>query len=113
MNLVKGIGKVAFVVGIVGALLAGTLAGFGVVQTAGWVLWTLIAAGTLIGLLNITEKESALLMISTLVVGSGSLILGSLPMVGAFIGALMTSVGALVLPAAIVIALKTIYKLAS
>lgn len=112
-GLKKGVGRIAFLVGIIGAVLLGVAAGIGLFQTSGWFLTLLIVAGVVIGLLNITEQESVPMMVAALVIGAGAGVLGALPMVGKFIGALMVSIAAVVLPAAIIIAGKTIWNKAS
>ena len=113
MALVKKVGKIAFLVGIIGALILGLLAGLGLFQTAGWLLTILILSGVVIGLLNITEQESVPMMVASLVVGAGAGVLGAMPTVGKVIGSVMTSLAAVVIPAAIIIAVVTIWKKAS
>jgi hypothetical protein len=113
MKAMKNVGRLAFVIGIIGAVVAGSLAGLGLFQTTGWFLTTLIVAGVIIGLLNITEQESVPLMVAALVIGAGAGVLGGLPMVGKFVGSLMTAIAAVVLPASIIIAIKTVYRKAS
>lgn len=113
MKWMKGIGKVAFVVGLGGALVVGALAGSNVYQTPDWLVVALVLVGIIIGLLNITEQESVPLMVAALVIGAGAGILGTLPMVGEFIKAVMTAIAAVALPAGIVIAVRTIWRKAS
>jgi len=113
MKGMKGVGKWAFLIGIVGALILGALAGLGVFATPMWMTVVLVLAGIVIGLLNVTDAESVPLMVAALVIGVGAGVLGMLPLVGEFIKAVMTAVAAVVLPAGIIIALSTVWKKAS
>ena len=51
------VGKVAFVVGVVIAFIGGIWGGDALPEK-GWVIWILLIAGILIGLLNVTAKEA-------------------------------------------------------
>jgi hypothetical protein len=102
------IGKIAFVLGIVGALILGVLSGLKLFDPTSIIFSSiLIVAGIVIGLLNITDKESIPFMISALVLGVGTASLASLPYIGFFLGAVFETLAKVILPASIVIAIKT------
>ena len=55
------VGKVAFVVGVLFAIIGGIWGGVSV-PTNHVVIWVLLVAGILIGLLNVTAKEGAIVL---------------------------------------------------
>ena len=102
------VGEYAFLAGVAIAILAG-LATF----TGGWVAVVLALLGLIVGLLNISAKETIpflLASVALLLVGSAGL--ENLPLVGGIIKAIMANIVAFVAPAAVVIALKTVFDLA-
>lgn len=101
-------GAIAFSVGIFGSIILGLLSGFEVF-TAGIILTTvLVLSGIVIGLINISAKESIAVMISALVLGVGAASLYTLPIFGQVIDAVLASMSTVILPAGVVIAIKTI-----
>lgn len=104
----KKIGEYAFLAGIIVAVLAGLA-----MQTGGWVAILLVLLGLVIGLLNITQKETNLFLIASIaLLMAGSAGLENLPLIGGVIAAVISNVLHLVAPAAVIVALKTIYDLA-
>ena len=55
------VGKIAFVVGVIFAIVGGIWGGKSI-PTNDFVIWVLLIAGILIGLLNITAKEAAIVL---------------------------------------------------
>jgi hypothetical protein len=55
------VGKIAFVVGVVIAIIGGIWGG-DVLPEKDWVIWILLIAGILIGLLNVTAKEAGVVL---------------------------------------------------
>ena len=55
------VGKIAFVVGVVFAIVGGIWGGESV-PTKEWIIWILLVAGIIIGLLNVTAKEAAIVL---------------------------------------------------
>jgi len=105
-------GAWAFLIGIV---IAVTLGGFSAQVTGTTqeiVLWLLILLGLIVGLLNITQKESSgfLLTILALVIVSyfGRTILMIIPTLGSVLGALLV----LLVPTTIIVALKSVFEMA-
>jgi len=102
------VGEYAFLAGIALAILAGLA-----LMTGGWVAVVLAILGLIVGLLNISAKETMpflLASIALLLVGSAGL--ENLPLVGVFIAPIIANIEAFVAPAAFVIALKTVFDLA-
>jgi hypothetical protein len=81
--------------------------------TGGWVAIVLVLLGIIVGLLNISAKETMpFLLASVTLLLAGSAGLEKLSLVGAFIGPIMANIVAFVAPAAVIIALKTVFDLA-
>jgi hypothetical protein len=55
------VGKIAFVVGVLIAIIGGIWGG-DVLPEKDWVIWVLLIAGILIGLLNVTAKEAGIVL---------------------------------------------------
>jgi hypothetical protein len=55
------VGKIAFVVGVLIAIIGGIWGG-DVLPEKDWVIWILLIAGILIGLLNVTAKEAGIVL---------------------------------------------------
>ncbi|RKX66377.1 MAG: hypothetical protein DRP42_03265 [Tenericutes bacterium] len=104
-----GTGGIAFLVGIIGAALLGFMTGFGAITAGAWLTTLLIGAGLLIGFINMNAREAVPIMIASLVLGVGALVLTALPAINAVLATILSNLAVLVLPAGLVIAIKTIY----
>lgn len=107
MNMDAKIGHWAFIVGIVIAIIAGLVPAW---QTA-IVTWVLVILGLIVGLLNITAKESVEFLVATIalmLIGSA----GAIPALGIIVLSILANIVAFVAPAALVVALKSVYELA-
>ena len=105
--MARKIGSWAFMIGIVLAILAGLMPAM---QTP-TVTWVLVILGLIVGFLNITERETVEFLVAAvalLIVGSA----GSLPALGTIILSVLENIVAFVAPAALVVAIKSIYSLA-
>jgi hypothetical protein len=105
----KKLGHYAFVVAIILAIIAGLVPSM---QT-NTVTWTLIILGLVVGLLNISAKETTeflVAVIALMLVGSAGL--GEIAALGASIKAILLNITAIAVPAALVVSLKAIYTLA-
>lgn len=104
----KHIGQWAFNIGVVLALALGI-----VPQASATIyLWIMAGLGLAVGLLNITSKESAGFLVSSAVlilIGESDVIASLSPAVGKVLASLV----AFVAPAALIVALRTIHKLAA
>lgn len=101
------LGRWAFLLGVVLAVV------FGFFSAGAWLIWLLVVLGLVIGLLNIEKAEvSAFLTAGTILALMGFLggqALGSIIYLGAIFSNLLT----LFVPATIVVALKSVFGLAS
>ncbi|MCD6402944.1 MAG: hypothetical protein J7K98_01290 [Candidatus Aenigmarchaeota archaeon] len=105
------IGELAFLAGVVIAVIAG-IPGLipSVYET--WVTSVLLLLGFLVGLLNITEKEVVEFLVAsiTLLVAS-SPVASTMPQHLSWIGTILTYISVFVAPAAVIVALKAVYEL--
>lgn len=111
---IKGstIGAWAFLIGIVIAVTLGVFSAQVIGAAQEIVVWILIFLGIVIGLLNITNKESSGFLLTTLalVIVSyfGRIILMTIPTLGSVLGALLV----LFVPTTIIVALKSVFEMA-
>ncbi len=105
----KKVGHYSFLVAIVLAVLAGLIPSLQV----DWVAWALIILGLVVGFLNISAKETTEFLVATIalmLVGTAGL--GGLPTAGTIVENILVYIQAVVVPAALVVALKAVYALA-
>src|SRR3989344_8708310 len=103
------LGSWAFVVGIVLAII------FGFLPAAAWVAPVLVVLGLVIGFLNITEKEvNSFLIAAVALVMAGTAELTLVPpaALGNLLQAVVNNFVVLMAPAAIVVAVKSVWELA-
>jgi len=112
------IGRWAFIVFVIIAVLAGLAAGLGGRAALGWVSLIMVILGIIVGLTNLTEKEAIPFLtavIALLVANSGQVFLVidevAKPL-GTIINSILSNIAAFVAPAAILLAVKAIYNLA-
>ncbi len=113
------IGAVAFLAGVLVAILSGGISKF-VPGSAEWVTLLLVILGLVVGFLNVADKEIQAFLIAgvaLLLVGipNGGLLRNLdviLPSLGTALDAMLKSVTTLAAPAVLVISLKAFYSLA-
>ena len=109
------LGEWSFLVGTIIAVLIGLFSGSLSAPTQGWLVLLLVILGLLVGLLNITEKETTPFLvagIALIATGTASDTLGVIPVIGNYITGIVKAISVFVAPAAIVVALKAIRSLA-
>ena len=116
-------GEWAYLVSVVIAVLAGiaAAAGFG---ASSWVAVLLLILGAVVGLLNISEKETTAFLVATVALVVASLganvsgtagtfsVLNVVPGLGTLINAIVANIAIFAAPAAIIVAVKAIMNLA-
>ena len=105
MNTAK-IGKWAFIVGLVIAVLAGLF------FQPGWAIWMLAILGLIVGLLNVTAEDTRSFLLAAIALTLSATALNTLPVVGTALGFILPFVVAFVAGATIVIALKELFQTA-
>jgi len=100
------IGKWAFIVGLVIAVLAGLL-----FQPEG-AIWVLAILGVVVGLLNVAAEETRSFLLAAIALTLSATALNTLPVVGTALSLILPFVVAFVAGATIVVALKELYQTA-
>jgi len=106
----KVVGKWAFVVGLILAILLGIF-NFG---TATSILVSIVVIlGLIVGLINITEKETLMFLVSSVVLvivsGFGGSALANVAYLGKYLSGILGTLLMLIVPATIIVCLKEIY----
>ncbi|MFC1801371.1 hypothetical protein ACFLZB_02815 [Nanoarchaeota archaeon] len=103
-------GHYAFFIGAIIAVIAGLFAGL--IPNV-YVITLLVVLGLIVGLLNITAKETTPFLVACIALMLAGIVnLEIIPYVGIFLRAILTNIVVFVVPAAIIVGLKTIYSLA-
>jgi uncharacterized membrane protein YjjP (DUF1212 family) len=105
MNTAK-IGKWAFIVGLVVAVLAGLF------FQPDWAVWVLAILGVIVGLLNVTAEDTRAFLLASIALTLSATALNTLPLVGTALSFILPFVVAFVAGATIVIALKELFQAA-
>lgn len=109
----QAVGSWAFLLGVVVALIAGALLPD---RSNPTVTSFLVLLGTVVGLLNITTRETSSFLLASvslvLVTALGGSVVSGVVSVGPYLGAMLDSILVFVVPATIVVALKAIFSLA-
>ncbi len=108
------VGGWAFILGVVIAIVAGLASGALDAASAGYVTLALVVLGLIVGFLNVGDKQvNDFLIAAIAVVLLGTANLAVIPVVGMYLALMVLNVAAFVAPAALVVALKAVYNLAS
>jgi hypothetical protein len=112
------IGDMAFLIGIIIALIAGIAAvGIGLGNEAvGIIGIVLVVLGLIVGFLNVKEKETVPFLVAAIALMVTSAVgwsfLNPLLSIGNYIQAILSFIGVFVAPAAVIVALKAVFALA-
>ena len=105
MNL-QTIGKWAFIIGLVIAVIAGLL-----FQPEG-VIWVLAILGVIVGLINVAAEETRGFLLASIALTISATALNTLPIIGTALSLVLPFVVAFVAGATIVVALKELFQTA-
>lgn len=100
------IGKWAFIIGLVLAVLAGLL------FQPDWAIWVLAVLGVIVGFLNITAEETRGFLLASIALALSATALNAIPIVGTALSLVLPFVVAFVSGAMIVVALKALFETA-
>jgi len=101
----------AFFAGILVAIVAGL---FRNIFTPDVLVTTLVSLGFIVGLFNLTAKETMPFLIAvTALMLAGIVNLGLIPGIGVYLRSILSNIVVFVVPGAIIVGMKTIWKLAS
>lgn len=102
----QSIGKWAFIVGLVIAVLAGLL-----FQPEG-AIWILAVLGVVVGILNVAAEETRSFLLASIALTLSATALNTLPFIGTALSLILPFVVAFVAGATIVVALKELFTTA-
>ncbi len=100
------IGKWAFIIGLVLAVLAG------IFFQPGWAIWVLAILGVIVGLLNVTVEETRGFLLASIALTLSATALNTLPVIGTALSYVLPVVVAFVSGGMIVVALKELFQTA-
>ncbi|MBN1135148.1 MAG: hypothetical protein JXM73_01090 [Anaerolineae bacterium] len=105
MRLEK-VGKWAFIVGLVVAVVIGYF------FQAAWAIWVLAVLGVIVGLLNVSREDTQSFLLAAVAFGLSATALSTVPLLGTAITNILHYVAAFVAGAMIVVALKVLLQTA-
>jgi hypothetical protein len=100
------IGKWAFIVGLVFAVVVGYM------FQAAWAAWVLAILGVIVGLLNVTREDTEKFLLAAIAFGLSATALSTVPVLGLQITNILGYVAAFVAGAMVVVALKVLFQTA-
>ena len=112
----KRFGKWAFIIGFLIAIIIGLFSGNLGSNAQGWLILLLVVLGLIVGFLNIAERERTpflVAVVALLVTGTAAISLAVIPQIGQYFHDIVLNISVFVTPAAIVVALKSIFSLAN
>ena len=100
------VGKWAFIVGLVLAVVVGYI------FQAEWVIWVLAVLGVIVGLLNVTREDTERFLLAAIALALSVTALSTVPVLGLSITNILGYVAAFVAGAMVVVALKVLFQTA-
>jgi hypothetical protein len=100
------VGKWAFIVGLVLAVVVGYI------FQAEWVVWVLAVLGVIVGLLNVTREDTERFLLAAIAFALSVTALSTVPVLGLSITNILGYVAAFVAGAMVVVALKALFQTA-
>jgi hypothetical protein len=100
------VGKWAFIVGLVLAVVVGYI------FQAEWVIWVLAVLGVIVGLLNVTREDTERFLLAAIALALSVTALSTVPILGLSITNILGYVAAFVAGAMVVVALKALFQTA-
>ena len=108
-------GEWAFIIGVLVAIVIGLFTSSIGENLQGWLVLLLVVLGLIVGLLNVSEKETTPFLIAAaalLITGTAGSSLAIIPVIGGYLQDVVQNIAVFVTPATIVVALKAIQSLA-
>jgi hypothetical protein len=115
----QGVGKWAFLIGVLLALIAGIGAGVGAgFANNAWITALLVIAGLVVGFVNITVKETQAFLVAAIAVLVAStanlaVLFPGFGVIGAILAGIVAKLLIVVAPAALLVALRAVYGFAA
>lgn len=114
-GLLEKIGHFAFLTGAAIAILAGIYSGTGALDVEGEValFTTLFTLGFIVGILNVTVKETTRFLVAAIaLILAGIVRVELIPEVGVYIRAILSNIVVFVVPAALIVGIRAVWLLA-
>jgi len=104
-------GNWAFIIGVVLAIILGLFGTY--IGYVTEITYLMIILGLIVGFFNIGHKDAVNFLIAAIaLLAVGAAGLEMLPVVGTYIGGILTQIAVFVAPAAVLVALKAVYEMA-
>jgi len=100
------IGKWAFIVGLVLAIVAG------IFFQVEWVVWVLAILGVIVGFLNVSTEDTHGFLLAAIALTLSAAALNTIPLLGTVLKNILGFVASFVAGAMVVVALKSLFKTA-
>ena len=112
----RHVGDLAFVIGVLIALIAGVASSF-IIAYEGAILLALVVLGLVVGVLNIGEKDTTAFLVAAIALGiAGTANLDTIDTIisplGTILGSIFSNIAVFVAPAALIVAVKAVWNLA-
>ena len=111
------VGGWAFFLGVIIAVLLGLFPQISTGITGAYVTSLLIALGLIVGFMNVTAKETMNFILAgvalVIVPAFGGNVLQNVEVIGSYLGSIMANIIIFVAPAVLIVALKSIFTMAS
>ena len=117
--MAKDLGKWAFIIGAVLALVMGIAAGLGQAWAGNtWLTVILVAAGLIVGFVNISAKEVQPFLVAAIAVLAANtanlaVLFPGLTQLGAILAGIVAKLLVVIAPAALIVGLRAVYKFAA
>ena len=99
------IGRIAFIIGLALAILAGFM-------DFPWVWWVLAVLGLIVGLLNVTGEETQAFLLAAIGLILSASSVQQLPYVGDQLTRILSNIVVFIAPAVLIVALKSLFATA-
>ena len=106
------LGELAFLAFVIIAILAGLATSAYPTGDYGAVTAVLVVLGVIVGLLNVSEKETTPFLVAAIaLLAAGTASFNAIPVAGRVIDNILNFIGAFVAPAAVIVAIKAVHAL--
>ncbi len=102
------IGHWAFLIGVALVIIAGFVPGLDTIK----VVWTLVLLGLIVGILNVTAKETHEFLLASVALILAASAAGEMVELGRTMSVILRNIVLFVFPAALIVSLKIIWRLA-
>jgi hypothetical protein len=110
INSLEVIGKWAFIIGLILAIIAGLIQGIYQIPS---LMLILVILGLIVGFLNIEEKDTVKLLVAIIaLMGIGGLTISVIPVINTYLGAMLTNILVFASGAGLIIAIKAVIETA-